>query len=515
MKCCLLLCALLIACTPEKKMVETVSLPSVTDTKQEAAARVDLALMHDYELIKGQREKWKNTPNLPKLPALANDSTFLRRACIDLAGRLPQQNEARAFLADTSPDKRAKLTDALVREPGAADVRFRMLAEAFRVKDGDECFGWLRQAASEDRPYIEIITHMIGGGHMRQKDGGNALRTSVETAYTVLGEDLYCTMCHDHAFNDHTQRECYSFAACFAGKNEVRLPSDYRYRNGNPGELVQPALLRMSGYQPTLQDSEDTLAQLARWIVKDEESRRYALVASLRIWKSLFGMPGQMVDRTVGGVDDAPSWHDLQLDPTPGQSLRSCSTIPPRGNATWIDLNINSPGDFSQATKVLIEEFERCGGRIGEFQCILARTHAYGRSGFDYNTDWNGCYLAPAPQIRRLPSEVIWKVVSGEFDLQIPQVPAVGHPLRMLGRGTREWIDESLTPISHELVRFMMNDKYVVKTTAKGGNTDDLFLELLGREPSEAERTAISQQAAANQDVAWALLNTAEFMFRP
>jgi hypothetical protein len=70
--------------------------------------------MHDYALVKEQREKWKNnSPVLPSLPGLADDSTFLRRACIDLAGRLPRPDEARAFLADASPDKRAKLTDAL------------------------------------------------------------------------------------------------------------------------------------------------------------------------------------------------------------------------------------------------------------------------------------------------------------------------------------------------------------------------------------------------------------------
>jgi hypothetical protein len=102
----------------------------------------------------------------------------------------------------------------------------------------------VRQAAAEDRPYTEIITHMIGGGHMRQRDQGNALRPSVETAYTVLGEDLYCAMCHDHPFSERTEMECYAFAACFAGKGEVRLPHDYKYPNGKPGDVVQPALLR-------------------------------------------------------------------------------------------------------------------------------------------------------------------------------------------------------------------------------------------------------------------------------
>lgn len=514
MKRALGLCVLLSACSPKAETARKPA-PAPTDSAQVAAAHLDAALMHDYELLKEQRQKWKNTPALPSLPDLADDSVFLRRACIDLAGRLPKPEEARAFLADKSPAKRVKLTEALVREPGAADVRFRMLAEAFRVKDGDPTIGWLRTAAAEDRPYADIVTYMIGGGHMRQRDQNDAMRTGVETAYTVLGEDLYCAMCHDHPFNDHTERECHEFAACFAGKDVVRLPSDYLYRDGKPGDVVPPALPRIHrSWRPMLNDDEEKLTQVARWIVEQQDSRRFALVASLRVWSSLFGMPGQMVDKTIGGVDDAPPWHGIHRKPRLNLSS-DCFSASPRGAPTWIGLEVNSPADFSQGLKVLIEEFLRCGGRLGEFQRILARTDAYQRSGIDYTMDWDGCYLAPAPQIRRLPSEIIWKAVSGEFDLQIPQVPKPGHPLRMLGRGTREWTDESLTPVSHDLARFMMNDPLVEKATERRGSADDLFLELLGREASKRERAAISSHAASHRDVAWSLLNTTAFMFRP
>lgn len=500
---------ILAACSPAKEAAHSPT-EEPTNPLQQAATRLDNALVHDYELLLRQTRE----PKAPELPPRADDAVFLRRACIDLAGRLPHAEEARSFLRDKSPDKRATLTDALTREPGATEVRYRMLAEAFRVKDDAEVIAWLRQAAAEDRPYADIVTHMIAGGKMSRRDEGNALRTSVETAYTVLGAEVYCAMCHDNPFNDHTQMECYSFAACFAAKGQMRLPSDYLYRDGKPGDVVQPAALRIGrGYSPYLNDHEDSLVQIARWMVKDEASKRYAMVASLRVWNGLFGMPGQMVNHTTGGMDDAPPWHGVHRKPSLNLSS-DCFSASPRGTPTWVNMTFNSPSDFTQAPKLLIEEFLRCGGRIGEFQRILARSEAYSRAGHAPSKAWDGCYLVASPQIRRLPSEVIWKACSGEQDAQLPEVPPPGHPLRMLGRGTREWTDESLTPISHDLARFM------IKQAAGSGiahppSTDDLFLTLLGRQPEEAERAAVSRHAASSHDVTWALLNTAEFMFRP
>lgn len=58
---------------------------------------------------------WKQQKVAPALPA--DDATFLRRVHLDLTGSIPTYEETKAFLADPSSDKRAKLVDRLLDDP--------------------------------------------------------------------------------------------------------------------------------------------------------------------------------------------------------------------------------------------------------------------------------------------------------------------------------------------------------------------------------------------------------------
>src|SRR5262249_57511806 len=54
--------------------------------------------------------KWKKLGLVPS--ELCSDSEFIRRLYLDLLGRLPAPAEARAFLADRRPDRRARLINS-------------------------------------------------------------------------------------------------------------------------------------------------------------------------------------------------------------------------------------------------------------------------------------------------------------------------------------------------------------------------------------------------------------------
>src|SRR5258708_6548564 len=48
----------------------------------------------------------------------ADDATFIRRASLDIAGKIPSVAELHEFLDDASPEKRQKLVERLLDSPG-------------------------------------------------------------------------------------------------------------------------------------------------------------------------------------------------------------------------------------------------------------------------------------------------------------------------------------------------------------------------------------------------------------
>ena len=63
----------------------------------------------------------------------AGDTEILRRLYLDLTGRIPSPDEAQAFLADPSPDKRAVLIQSLINSDAFVDYWTFFYANQFEV----------------------------------------------------------------------------------------------------------------------------------------------------------------------------------------------------------------------------------------------------------------------------------------------------------------------------------------------------------------------------------------------
>ena len=162
---------------------------------------------------------------------LCSDAEFLRRAHIDLCGVLPTPGEARKFLADKRPDRRAILVDELLRRPEHADLWAMRWADLLRVDR--EALGhqqaalyhdWIRSAIAENMPLDRFARSLVASdGPPAEVGPANFLKVlsrpgdaASAVSQVFLGVRITCAECHHHPFDRWRQSDYHGMAAFFS-----------------------------------------------------------------------------------------------------------------------------------------------------------------------------------------------------------------------------------------------------------------------------------------------------------
>ncbi len=195
----------------------------------------------------------------------ATDAEFLRRITIDTIGSLPSPDEVRAFLADTSPDKRSKKIDELLAHPLHAALWATKFSDVtgnntdaleppnpFKPRRSQMWHDWLRKRFQDNVPYDEIVRDILTATSReglpaaewieRQKKLDEELEAGWDSHYAdrrtldlfwkrqqavpleqwgekvaaaFLGVRLECAQCHKHPTDRWTQVDYRSFANVF------------------------------------------------------------------------------------------------------------------------------------------------------------------------------------------------------------------------------------------------------------------------------------------------------------
>jgi hypothetical protein len=179
--------------------------------------------------------------------ALTTDAEFLRRASLDICGVIPSGDTVRAFLNDTSPDKRAKAIDALLASGRYgehwATLWGDLLREQTSVRNQNSIRGtyreWIEDALKNNMPYDQFMRELITATGSATEEGngcatfylrdarGNSF-DSVEVVNTVssvfMGTRMACAQCHDHPFDKWMQSDFHGLMAFF---NRTTAPQDW------------------------------------------------------------------------------------------------------------------------------------------------------------------------------------------------------------------------------------------------------------------------------------------------
>ncbi|MEW4526740.1 DUF1549 domain-containing protein [Maioricimonas sp. JC845] len=170
----------------------------------------------------------------------ADDAEFVRRVYLDLAGRIPTADEARAFLNDESSEKRSALIDRLM----ASEESIRHLAIKLDLMLMDRRGGkhvkvdawrnWLEQSLRDNRPLTQIVADLLAA------DGSDEHGRAASTFYLerdvepdlltrdigrkFFGRDLQCAQCHNHPLIDDYYQTDYYGVRAFVGRLSLFQP---------------------------------------------------------------------------------------------------------------------------------------------------------------------------------------------------------------------------------------------------------------------------------------------------
>ncbi len=191
------------------------------------------------------------------------DAEFLRRVSLDVTGTLPTPHEIEKFLADRSPDKRAKKIDELLATPAYAawwttklcdltgDNPQQQGTQFFQREQARQWYEWIYRRVANNTPYDQIMAGLLLANG-RDKPGqsytdyclemgsymkpGNEMafasrktmpyffarrnvlkpeEKALSVTYAMLGLRLECAQCHKHPFDQWTQKDFQQFQAFF------------------------------------------------------------------------------------------------------------------------------------------------------------------------------------------------------------------------------------------------------------------------------------------------------------
>ncbi|HVU85831.1 MAG TPA: DUF1549 and DUF1553 domain-containing protein [Pirellulales bacterium] len=261
-----------------------------------------------FVLVRLEDEKIEPNPPADRL-------TLLRRVYLDLIGLLPTPAEQDAFLADDSPEALSRVVDDLLARPEYGERWGRHWLDVVRYaesngyeRDGAKPSAWryrdyVIEAFNADKPFDRFLTEQLAGDELADANAETCIATTFlrlgpwddepadavvdrydqlddvlgTTVSTFMALSLRCARCHDHKFEQFTQRDYTRMLAIF---EPLKRPQEGRT---DLDRMVGTAA-ELTAYQAATKAIDEQMASLggerdrAEWAL----SKRLASAGMLR-----------------------------------------------------------------------------------------------------------------------------------------------------------------------------------------------------------------------------------------
>lgn len=463
---------------------------------------------------------------------ICSDCVFIRRATIDLTGTLPEPDAVTAFLADKSPDKRAALIETLLASESFADYQSLKWCDVLRVKaefpinlwpNGVQAYHrWIRDAIRDNKPYDQFARELL-------TSSGSSFRVPPVNFYRAIQGRGAATVAD-------------AVALTFMGVRTENWPEGQR--------AGMAAFFSRLSYKPTAEWKEE--------IIQLDAAPAGALEAVF---------PDGTPVRISDGRDPRTVFADWLI--APGNPWFARNAV----NRVWTRLLgrgiIHDPDDIRpenlpsnpELLVYLEKELAASDWDLRHIYRLILNSGTYQQSSIPRSDHPEAEALFAHYPVRRLDAEVLIDAlcrIGGEGETYSSPIPepftfvpqeqpaitladgSTTSPfLEMFGRPSRDTGLESERDNKSTTAQrlHMLNSTHAQKKIAASpalrklmqqskGNMERMvrgtYLLLLSREPTAQELQAVKEyndlpeidQKQAAQDLAWALINSKEFLYR-
>lgn len=447
---------------------------------------------------------------------ICNDADYLRRVYLDLTGTLPTPEEARKFLADSAKDKRAMLVLALLDRPEFADLWALRWADLLRVdrqplghQRAHLYYKWIRDSIATNKPFDQFARELVTAeGPVTEVGPANFFKVVTkpgDVAGTVsqvfLGVRIACAECHHHPFDRWKQADYYGMSAYFStgttSHPRTRQPV-YAYALGTDMPAADP--------------TGDRRLPLAEWMTRPDNAF-FARNLANRVWAWTLGRG------LVEPVDDVRA------------------TNPP-----------SNPELLDALAKFTVENKYD----VRKLIVLITSSRVYQTSVTPNATNEKDERNFSRAYFKRPDAEVLCDMISQALGVpekfqgspgvtravQLWDSKARSEFLKLFGRPNRVTACEcerTREPSVSQVLNLLNSTEIQAKLTHEGGTVakfvrdikddsklvEELYLTFFARLPS-ADETAIgvkhlkkypNNRRAATEDLAWAMMNSTEFLF--
>jgi hypothetical protein len=463
---------------------------------------------------------------------LCSDAVFIRRVFLDVNGSLPEPQEVRRFLKNRLPNKRAKLIDTLLKRDEFADYWSLKWCDLLRVKaefpinlwpNAVQAYHrWIHDCLRDNMPYDQFARELLtsSGSNFRVPQvnfyraiqGQEPSAVAGAAALTFMGVRL-------ENWPEERRAGMEAFFSRVAYKKTAEWKEEIVYLDPNQTEPLKAVF--PDGQTVQIQPGKDPRVAFADWLVTPENPWFERNIVN-RIWAWLLGR----------GIIHEPD-----------------------------DIRPDNPAVHPQVLTYLEKELVRADYDLRRIYRLILNSRIYQQSSIPLSDHPDAEALFACYPVRRLEAEVLIDAlcrISGtkeSYSSPIPEpftfIPEENRSieladgsitsqfLEMFGRPARDTGLESERnnqPTDAQRLH-LLNSTHIQNKIERSGRLSGLiktaqgnrrelvamiYLNILSRYPTQAELTAAVQYfqtkginpRQATNDLAWALINTKEFLYR-